>query len=63
MISGTKASSMLSTRVIGVAWLRESSQSGAADADEAPCSTTTTSSIASKDTEDNCSPENTSTLN
>lgn len=53
---------MLSTRAIGVGWLRQSSESGAAEADEAPGSTTT-SSIASKDTEDNCSPENASTPN
>lgn len=63
IMSGTRASSMLSTRAMGVGWLRQSSESGAAEAEDAPGSTTTTSSIASKDTEDNCSPEKASTAN
>lgn len=52
---------MLSTRAIEEGWLRESSESAAAEAEEAPGSTTT-SSMASKGTEDNCSPEKTSSL-
>lgn len=59
MMSGTRASSMLSTRAMEGGWPRASSHSGAAEADEAPGSTTT-SSMASRDTEDSCSPEDTS---
>lgn len=59
MISGTKASSMLSTSGMDGGWGRESSKSTPAVEDDAPVSSppTTTSSITSSETGDSSSPK------
>lgn len=58
MISGTKASSMLSTSGMDGGWGRESSESAPAVEDDAPASSpTTTSSIPSKETGHSSSPK------
>lgn len=58
MISGTRASSMLSTRGMGAGWGRESSESAPAEEDDAPASSpTATSSMPSREPGDSSSPD------
>lgn len=58
IISGTRASSMLSTRGMGAGWGRESSESAPAEEDDAPASSpTATSSMTSSEPGDSSSPE------
>ncbi len=60
MISGTRASSMLSTSGMGAGWGRESSESTPAEEDDAPASSpTATSSMTSREPGDSSSPEGT----
>lgn len=57
MISGTRASSMLSTRGMGAGWGKESSESAPAEEDDAPASSpTATSSMTSREPGDSNSP-------
>lgn len=57
MISGARASSMVSTRGMGVGWARESSESIPAEDDAPASSPTAPSSIPSRDPGDSSSPE------
>lgn len=58
MISGTRASSMLSTRGMGAGWGRESSESAPAEEEDAPASSPpATSSMMSREPGDSSSPE------
>lgn len=59
MISGTRASSMLSTRGMGAGWGRESSESAPAEEDDAPASSPPTSSMPSREPGESSSPEKT----
>lgn len=66
MMSGTRASSMLSTKGTGAGWGSESSESAPAEEDDAPASSpTVTSSMMSKEPGDSSSPNRTTkfTLN
>lgn len=57
MISGTRASSMLSTRGIGAGCGRESSESTPTEEEDAPASSAATSSMTSREPGDSSSPE------